>query len=119
MTRFDSLRNMSVATPTTLAVEDLLRLQTFAPHLNTGFSVKRGAERVTLTLAEATERGRGGQGEKFSLLFLGGTELPLQQGIHEFEHDVIGPFELFITPVMCKHRDQRAYEAVINREVPV
>lgn len=97
---------------------DFLRLQTFFPQVDTEFSVLRGSEWVTLKLAEAKANGKpvDDGGEKFSLIFAAGPENPLQQGIHEFQHPVLGAFELFITPVMCPHRDLRWYEAVINRE---
>ena len=109
---------MSVAPSPQLTADELLRLQTFAPLVESAVSVQRGSEWVTLKLTEAKTHGKhgGDVGEKFSLLFSAGPEKPLQQGLHLFEHLKLGTFELFITPVMCPHQDLRWYEAVINRE---
>lgn len=104
-------------------VDELLRLQTFAPLVESEFQVMRGSEWVTVTLTEAKDKRRSpagsGEGEQFSLIFSAGSEKPLQQGLHEFEHPDLAQFELFITPVMCSHRDLRWYEAVINRAMPL
>lgn len=103
------------APPTAAA---LLRLEVFSPHVGTDFGVKRGGEWVTLRLSEGKALG-GHQAvtrEKFSLLFTGDGEKPLQQGTHEFEHPALGEFELFITPVMPREPAERCYEAIINRE---
>lgn len=101
-----------------LEIAELLRLETFAPHVGDGFSVLRGADWVVLNLEEAKSNDKQGQksGFQFSLVFSAGPELPLQQGIHEFRHPVLRGFELFITPIMCPQRDLRWYEAVINRQ---
>ena len=95
-----------------------LRLEVFSPHVCTDFRVKRGSEWVTVRLSECTALGghRAEAREKFSLLFVGGHEKPLQQGTHEFEHPGLGEFALFITPVISQKPDERWYEAIINRE---
>ena len=95
-----------------------MRLEVFAPHVGTDFSVKRGSEAITLCLNEGKPLGGhlAAMREKFSLLFVGGTEKPLQQGTHEFDHPALGVFELFITPVMSPQSAGRSYEAIINRE---
>ena len=106
-----------------MRVEELLRLETFAAQVGTEFAVRRGSEWVMVKLAEAIagRRHQPGRAEVFSLLFYAGPERPLQQGIHDFDHPVLGAFELFITPVLPKTdaafpRSSRFYEAVINRE---
>lgn len=109
---------MTVITNHSLTTHEIFQLDAFAPHLAEEFSVLRGAEWVTVTLAEATAS-YGHQpvvGESFSLIFTAGPEKPLQQGIHEFQHAVLGRFELFITPVMSAHAELRCYQAVINRQ---
>lgn len=57
-------------------------------------------------------------GEKFSLLFRGGTDTPLEQGLHTLSSDGTAAVELFLVPVITGERDVRHYEAVINRETP-
>lgn len=102
----------------TFSASDFLRLEVFSPHVGADFGVKRGNDLVKVQLTEGKPL-RGHQAvtcEKFSLLFTGGLEKPLQQGMHEFEHDMIGAFELFITPVQSPKPDLRWYEAIINRE---
>ena len=107
---------VSQAAPQT--VDELLRLDVFAPWVDSEFGVSRGSERVKLRLVEAkpgSGHGRG-SGERFALLLAGGLEQPLQQGTHDFEHPALGAFELFITPVITASVELRMYEAVINRE---
>lgn len=96
----------------------LFHLATFTPHLGGEFTLLRGGEWVKVSLAEASPVGghRPIECEKFSLIFAAGPEKPLQQGIHEFRHDALGAFELFITPVMSSDREMCWYEASINRE---
>jgi len=105
------------------SIDELLRLHTFTPHVGSEFLVLRGSEWVPVTLAEAQDRRRSpvspSAAEQFSLIFSAGTEKPLQQGTHEFEHPDLARFELFITPVLCPRPDVRWYEAVINRETPL
>jgi hypothetical protein len=112
-----------VPSQTSSSIDELLRLQTFTPHVGSEFLVLRGSEWVPVMLAEAKDHRRKpaspSAAEQFSLIFTAGTEKPLQQGIHEFEHPDLARFELFITPVMCPHPDVRWYEAVINRETPL
>ena len=112
---------MSVVPSSILLINDeLLRLQSFAPCVGSEFVVLRGSEWVPVTLTEAKDHRRNpaapGAAEQFSLVFTAGTEKPLQQGLHDFEHPDLARFELFITPIMCPHPDVRWYEAVINLE---
>jgi len=101
-----------------MEVDELLRLGVFSPHVDTGFQVQRGSDWVTVTLTEAKSAWghRPVVCEKFSLIFTGGLDRPLQQGTHAFEHAELGAFELFITPVISQRQDHRLYQAVINRE---
>ena len=103
---------------TSMTVDELLRLNVFAPQEGSDFAVRRGDGRVALKLLEAKASGGHGRGagEQFALLFGGGLEQPLQQGTHEFEHPALGAFELFITPVVTSSPEVRLYEAVIHRE---
>jgi hypothetical protein len=104
--------------PTSGEPAGLFRLETFAPFLEGEFLLLRGNEWVPVILAEASPVGgyRPLECEKFSLIFATGPEKPLQQGIHEFRHESLGNFELFITPVRSPDRDRCWYEASVNRE---
>lgn len=53
--------------------------------------------------------------EKFTLVFRGTPEQPLDQGIHLFHNPRLGSFEAFITPVVTRAAHCRCYEAVYNR----
>ena len=114
---------MSIA-PSSISLinDELLRLQTFAPHVGSEFLVLRDSEWVPVMLGEAKDHRRNpaspGAAELFSLVFTAGTEKPLQQGLHDFEHPDLARFQLFITPIMCPKPEVRWYEAVINRETP-
>jgi len=109
---------MSFESDPSQAVIQLLRLEAFAPYAGGEFSVRRGSERITLSLGESKPLGghQAGLREKFSLLFVGRDDKPLQQGMHEFSHPELGEFELFITPVWSPAAAERWYEAIINRE---
>ena len=91
-----------------------LNFETFAAHLNTSFRVKSGADlAVELRLIEATDNSVPRQ-EMFSLIFQGPDQTFLPQGIYPIEHDRIGAFDLFITPIGRDEGGYR-YEAVFNR----
>jgi hypothetical protein len=61
-------------------------------------------------LVEVTEipRERGGRAP-FSLVFQGGPNPPLPQGIHRVEHDALGALEIFLVPIAADR-----YEAVFT-----
>jgi hypothetical protein len=94
-------------------------LETYTPHVGSEVEVLRGTEWVRLSLAAApAAKGHVARTrESFSLLFSGGLDLPLEQGLHTFRHAAMGEFELFITPVVPQDKAHRWYEAVINRRV--
>lgn len=54
--------------------------------------------------------------EGFSVVFRGPRRIPLQSRTYRVQHDQMGAFDLFITPVN-DHKKQRFYEAVFNRVV--
>ena len=49
----------------------------------------------------------------FSLVFLGPKNRDLSQGIHAFDHEELGPFEIFIVPIAPVEQGAR-YEAIFN-----
>jgi hypothetical protein len=61
-------------------------------------------------LIEVTEipRGPGGRAP-FSLVFEGGPDPPLPQGIYRVEHDALGALEIFLVPIAADR-----YEAVFT-----
>jgi hypothetical protein len=64
--------------------------------------------------AAAGQRAEDEANEKFSLLFTGPPQMPLEQGIHRFLHPTIGIFDLFIVPVDPEFVGCH-YEAIFNR----
>jgi uncharacterized protein DUF6916 len=72
--------------------------------------VADGAPPFETELVEVTEipREPGGRAP-FSLVFEGGPEPPLPQGIHSVEHDSLGPMDIFLVPV-----GPERYEAVFT-----
>jgi hypothetical protein len=56
--------------------------------------------------------------EKFSLLFEGAKDRPLEQNTYTFEHSALGRFLIFIVPVFSAASPQACYEAIFNRPFP-
>jgi hypothetical protein len=108
---------------------DDLRYAMFAEQAKTSFRVYADADRTVdlkltkaalakETSAKAGKRRPGDAGnEKFSLLFTGPRDALLQQRIYKFEHEKIGRFEMFITPVVPQDNNRYYYEAVFNRPI--
>lgn len=94
---------------------DDLTLDRFAQHLNDQFRVDAGpAGQAPLVLVEATEKRAPASWEVFSLLFRGPPAFMLPQATYRFQHDALGDFDLFFTPI---RQDELGfyYEAVFNR----
>jgi hypothetical protein len=84
----------------------------FAAQLHTQFKV--GEPPVILELAEVNEKETPPGVELFFLVFRGPRSPRLTQGIHRFEHAVLGAFDLFITAIAGDDQGI-SYEAVFNR----
>lgn len=106
---------------------DQISFLDFASMVNTAFQVSADSRTVELLLVGAKpatpSRSTGansedGGNEKFSLLFSGPVNNPLSQDTHNFEHQRIGRFQMFIVPVGPREPGHRYYEAVFNRPVP-
>lgn len=104
------------------AMLDQFTLDTFAPLAGTIFRVSLdGAAPLTLVLARVTEIPVSGwrpdeaatHRKPFSLTFSGPPGIVLPQATYRFEHDEIGPFEMFIVPV-ARTADAVSYEAVFS-----
>ena len=91
--------------------------ETFNPYLNTSFRFrsKTSAPLATLTLIEVSElTARPNQPtDGFSLIFTASDAQLLQSQTYKIEHDALGRFSLFITPVN-QPGQQCSYEAIFN-----
>jgi hypothetical protein len=99
----------------------------FAGMLNTAFRVVTDSRTVELRLVgakptapsrSANVNGEDAVNEEFSLLFSGPVSDPLTQNTHNFEHQRIGRFQMFVAPVGPLEPGHRYYEAVFNRPPP-
>jgi hypothetical protein len=71
---------------------------------------------VELTLIEAMAvpaRSHPDRPLPFSIVFLGPKDRRLSQGIHSFDHEGLGSFEMFIVPIVPVEQGPR-YEAIFN-----
>ena len=85
------------------------------PHAGEAFTLVRGDERDELELAEVAaltgEHLPEGFRRPFSMVFRGGLDLELAQGIHALEHPALGTLELFLVPIGPDEHGTR-FEAV-------
>ena len=89
----------------------------FSRHLNTKFGIRLSDEQVIeAELAELSELLLSARQERFAIVFRASNEVLIDQGLHRFEHNEMGTFNLFIVPI---GRDERGtyYESVFNRLV--
>lgn len=89
----------------------------FARNLKSKFRVVIDDTRsVEAELTEVSDLLVSDRQERFSVLFRMPREPHLGQGLWRFDHDEIGPFELFIVPV-GQNEQGTTYEAIFNRLV--
>jgi hypothetical protein len=94
---------------------DKLNAKVFAEQLHTRFKAHVGnPEPVELELAEVNERTTSPPVELFSLTFRGPVTPILVQHIHHLEHDKLGKFDLFLTPI-GQDENGTSYEAIFHR----
>ncbi len=96
-------------------MEASLTHEEFTKNANTKFQVQADENtNVELELIRISELKLYPQQEEFAIEFRGPLDLFLNQGVHDFNHDQMGHFELFIVPIK---QDQQGfyYEAVFNR----
>lgn len=96
-------------------MEASLTHEEFTKHLNTKFQVQNEENiPVELELIEISEMKLYPKQEEFSLEFRSPLNMFLSQGVHNFSHEQMGQFELFIVPF--KQDDQGFYyQAIFNR----
>ncbi len=96
-------------------LEDL-NAKLFREQLNTPFKVQQGpAGTITLELVDVIENDLSPKMELFSLHFRGPFRPRLEQQTHRMEHEKLGDFEIFLTPISADQRDGTIYEAVFHR----
>ena len=95
-------------------MEASLKHEEFSKHANTKFQVQVDENtQVVLELIAISELKVYPQQEEFTLEFRGPSDMFLSQGAHDFKHEQMGQFELFIVPI---RQDQQGfyYEAIFN-----
>ena len=97
-------------------------IDTFAPLVGRGFRLHvEGAPPLETTLESVTEipvsswrpEDTAAHRRPFSLVFLVPSQVVLPQAIYRFEHEEIGPFEIFVVPIGRTAQGIR-YEAVFS-----
>lgn len=95
---------------------------TFSQHLNTTFRISKSPlKAVNMELIRVSRRtppsslkaAKTPVLDCYSVVFRGPRRTALESGTYPLEHDQMGAFELFISPV-SDHTKQRRYEAVFN-----
>jgi hypothetical protein len=101
-----------------------------AEQINTMFQVRLSSTRVVklrllkAPLAPSTRHAPSGRppgdagNEKFSLIFNGPKGDLIEPAIHQFEHERLGRFEMYIGGIGARDGDSVRYETVFNRAAP-
>jgi len=88
-------------------------LAAFAAQRDASFAVA-GCDGVTLTLAEALALDpQAPDARRFSLIFHGPAQAPLQQGTYTLEHPATGALAIFLVPV-ARTAAGMQYQAIFN-----
>lgn len=96
-------------------MEASLTHEEFTKHVNTKFQVQNEENiPAELELIEISEIKLYPKQEEFSLEFRSPLNMFLSQGVHNFTHEQMGQFELFIVPFK---QDEQGfyYQAIFNR----
>src|SRR5215467_8561203 len=94
---------------------ETLDYDSFAKELNTSFQIQISPDQtVEAELVDISERLVSKVQDRFAVIFRISNDVLLGQGIHDFHHDRMGDFKLFIAAI---GRDEQgtSYEAVFNR----
>jgi len=94
---------------------DKLNPKVLSEHLHTKFRVNiEGADPIELEIVEITEPQTVPKLELFVLNLRGPCSPRLIQRVHRLEHEKLGAFEIFLTPI-AGDQQSTTYEAVFNR----
>lgn len=94
-----------------------LTIESFRPHVGTGFTIKteEREEVLTLTAVEAGKAAFEGAREAFSLLFKGSSnDLMFHSQMVHFTHPEMGELSLTISPYNRMETGEFQYEAIFN-----
>lgn len=95
---------------------DHLNCKLFAENLHSKFKAALDQENtLVLELTEVDEKSVNPRVECFSVLFQGPPAPMLSQGMRRLEHEKLGTFDLFLTPIGIGNDGSLLYEAVFNR----
>jgi hypothetical protein len=96
---------------------ELLTFESFAPHLNSTFTLELGESTADLTLTQIIKQPlrpyAGMMREPFSLYFRSVSQAVLPQGTYAFVHDAMGRLEISMAPV-GREAQGIVYEAAFN-----
>jgi len=93
-----------------------LNAKLFREQLNSTFKVQHEpAGAITLELVDVIESDLSPKMELFSLHFRGPFRPRLDQQTHRLEHEKLGDFEIFLTPISADQQNGTIYEAVFHR----
>jgi len=96
-------------------LEDL-NAKLFREQLNSPFKVQHeSAGTIALELIDVIENDLSPRMELFSLHFRGPFRPRLDQQTHRLEHEKLGDFEIFLTPISADQQNGTIYEAVFHR----
>lgn len=95
-----------------------LNEEVFKQHLNTKFYIPFDDKRVELELVrvigDKSSMDKVEGVERFTLHFLGPSDLYLPQSIYHMEHDALGTLDIFIVPIGIQDTRYQ-YEAIFSR----
>ena len=95
---------------------DNLNAKIFREQLHSQFKVPQNPTgAITLELIDVIEHDLSPKMELFSLHFSGPFKPRLNQQTHRLEHEKLGEFEIFLTPISSDQQNGTMYEAVFHR----
>jgi len=93
---------------------ELLKMDDFAKHLNTRFTMHVGeADALELELVSTRQLSLSDEHDEYSLIFLGPDNSPVAQGIYRLTHEAMGALDIFLVPIK-KDEKGVTYEAIFN-----